>query len=289
MDVICIGNLNFDISFHLPQVPDIHQKIRCEDVTFSCGGSAGNTACWLASLGVKTGVVGAVGDDAFGQAQIQDLLQYGVDTTHIKRIGKSGIAVILVEGEVKRMIKHTGANQYKEIDETLLLAGHVHLASNEKDTVKKVITICKGKGITLSWDPQELLFEELLPSFDYVFINEDDLKRKTGINHMKKAVKTLESKVLIVTKNGGGCIIFGDAVTDVPSFNVTALDSTGAGDAFDAGFITGLQKKLTVRECGILGVACASVKVQHYSARGGICSLDQIKTFLQQRTIHINL
>lgn len=291
MDVICIGNLNYDINFHLSEIPDVHEKVRCDNATFSCGGSAGNTACWLASLGVRTGIVGAVGNDAFGEAQVEDLKKYNVDTTHIRRIGQSGVAVILVEGEAKRMIKYTGANAYKKIDEYLLLAEHVHLSSNEKDTVEKVIAICdqKEKKITISWDPQELFFEELLSFFNYVFINEDDLKRKTDIKNIEMAARTLKPDVLIVTKNGGGCFIFGDTVIDVPSFNVEAVDSTGAGDAFDAGFIFGLQKKASVKECGILGTACASLKVQHYGARGGIYNTDALKVFLQQRNINMTL
>lgn len=295
MDVICIGNLNYDISFHLSEIPDVHEKVRCDNATFSCGGSAGNTACWLASLGVKTGVVGAVGNDALGEAQIEDLKKYNVDTNHVRRTGQSGVAVILVEGEAKRMIKYTGANAYKEIDEYLLSAGHVHLSSNEKNTIEKVIEICgqkekeKEKKITLSWDPQELFFDELTPFFNYVFINEDDLRRKTGIHNIEMAAKTLNPEILAVTKNGGGCFIFGDTVIDVPSFNVEAADSTGAGDAFDAGFILGLQKKLSLKECGILGTACASLKVQHYGARGGICTFDALKTFLQQRNICMDI
>lgn len=286
MDVICIGNLNFDISFHLSQLPDVHQKVRCENVTFSCGGSAGNTACWLASLGVKTGIVGAVGGDVFGQAQLEDLCLYGVDTTAVKKIDRSGIGVILVEGETKRIIKYTGANQYKDIDTNILQADHIHLSSNEKDTLKKVVNICKGTDITLSWDPQELFFKELVPFFDYVFMNEDDLYRETGAP-TQKAAEILDVPVLIVTKNGGGCFIFDDTDVDVLSFNVEAVDSTGAGDAFDAGFIFGLHNELGLKECGILGTACASVKVQYYGARGGICNREDLIHFLEQHNTSI--
>jgi sugar/nucleoside kinase (ribokinase family) len=287
MDVICIGNLNFDISFHISQIPDVHQKVRCEDATFSCGGSAGNTACWLSSLGVTTGVVGAVGDDVFGCAQIDDLSRYHVDTSHVKKISLSGIAVILVEGEAKRMIKFTGANQYKEIDEFILEADHIHLSSNEKDTVKRVIDICRGRDISLSWDPQELFYEEFLPFFDYVFMNEDDLRRESGIEDMKRAAEIFRPAVLVVTKNGGGCFIFADTAIDVPSLGLNPVDSTGAGDAFDAGFISGLQKKFELRECGILGTACASISVQHYGARGGISDIQGVRTFLQQHNVYI--
>ena len=182
------------------------------------------------------------------------------------------------------MIKYPGANIYKEVGESLS-AGHVHLSSNERETVEQVISIRKtseSKKMTLSWDPQELLFEELLPFFDYVFINEDDLKRKTGMTTVREAAQTLETTSLIVTKNGGGCTIFGEKFMDVPSFNIKALDSTGAGDAFDAGFIFGLQHQLSTRECGILGTACASIKVQHYGARGGITTQKGLKKFLKQ-------
>ncbi|MBU7047038.1 MAG: carbohydrate kinase family protein [Theionarchaea archaeon] len=290
MDVICIGNLNFDISFHVSRLPGLHEKVRCDDATFSCGGSAGNTACWLASLGVKTGMGGAVGSDVLGQAQVKDLKKYNVDITHVSQINQSGVAVILVEGEAKRMIKYTGANAYKDVGDYLLDCSHVHLSSNDKDTVKKVIDIHKRKReITLSWDPQELLFEEFLPYFNYVFINEDDFRRKTGKKDLTRAADTLDTKTLVVTKNGGGCIIFGDTVRDIPSFSIEAADSTGAGDAFDAGFIFGLLKMLDISECGILGTACASLKVQHHGARGGICTRDTLEAFLQQRNIFMKL
>jgi ribokinase len=276
-DVLCIGNLNFDISFHLAQLPDVHQKVRCENVTLSCGGSAGNTACWLASLGVETGVLGAVGDDVFGQAQLQDLVRYGVDTTLVKKVKTSGMSVILVEGETKRMIKYTGANQYKDLSD-IPQVDHIHFSSNEKDTLQKVVN--STAGATLSWDPQELFFKEFLPFFDYVFMNEDDLKRETGEPLSTAAAKPLDVSTLIVTKNGGGCVIFDDTVMDVPSFNIEAVDSTGAGDAFDAGFIFGLHNKVTLKECGVLGTACASIKVQHRGARGGICSKEDVTHFL---------
>jgi sugar/nucleoside kinase (ribokinase family) len=280
MKVICIGNLNFDISFQLSKLPDVHQKVRCDTAFFSCGGSAGNTACWLGSLGVNTSMVGAAGDDPFGDAQIADLNTYNVDTTHVKKVNKSGIAVILVEGEAKHIIKFTGANQHKDINEYITQADHIHVSSNEKKVVQSICTLCKPECV-LSWDPQELFFEDLLPCFDYVFMNEDDLKRKTGLTTIEKAVEILDTNTLIVTKNGGGCVIFGDTVIDIPSFNMQAVDTTGAGDAFDAGFIYGLHSALHLRDCGIAGTACASISVQHHGARGGICTKDQLIHFLR--------
>jgi ribokinase len=281
MDVLCIGNLNYDISFHLSQIPAMHEKVRCEDTTFSCGGSAGNTACWLGSLGMSCGMVGAVGEDAFGQAQIDDLHAYHVDTSRVQMIGKSGIAVIMVEGEAKRMIKYSGANKYKDVH-NLPECTHIHLSSNEESILETMVSH-RSSTPTLSWDPQELLFEEYIPYFDYLFINEDDLYRQTEISSPLEAARSLHGNTIVVTKNGGGCLIVTDTTMNIPSFGIEALDSTGAGDAFDAGFLYGVLSGLHMEFCGIIGTACASLKVQHHGARGGICSTDELSEFLLQQ------
>lgn len=287
MDVLCIGNLNYDISFHLSQLPAIHEKVRCEAATFSCGGSAGNTACWLGSLGISCGMVGAVGADAFGQAQIEDLHAHHVDTSTVTVKGQSGIALIMVEGEAKRMIKYTGANTHKNVH-NLPECTHIHLSSNHQ-SVLETIRENRSSHQTLSWDPQELLFEEYLPFIEYVFINEDDLCRHTGIASLEKAARSLEGNTIIVTKNGGGCCIVTDSLIDVPSFGIEAIDTTGAGDAFDAGFIFGLLSGYNLIHCGIMGTACASLKVQHHGARGGISSREDVNRFLSMHNAPISL
>jgi sugar/nucleoside kinase (ribokinase family) len=289
MDVICVGNLNYDISFHMSRVPDVHEKVRCEDATFSCGGSAGNTACWLGSLGFEIEIRGAVGDDPFGHAQLQDLASYHVNTEKVRKSGATGIAVILVEGEAKRMIKFTGANKWIEIDKSLRDAHHIHLSSTPRTLVRDVITICEDTPLTLSWDPQELLFSELVPHFDYLFINEDDVERETGTKELVRAADTLAARCLVVTKNGGGCSIVTDERIDIPSLGYTAVDSTGAGDAFDAGFISGLLTQHDLEDCGILGTAASSIKVQHQGARGGICNRDDFNAFLQKHGLNLTL
>ncbi|MBU7013682.1 MAG: carbohydrate kinase family protein [Theionarchaea archaeon] len=289
MDVVCVGNLNYDISFHVARLPDLHEKMRCEEASFSCGGSAGNTACWLGSLGLTTGMVGAVGEDPLGDIQLQDLASYHVSTENVIRTGTTGIAVILVEGEAKRMIKFTGANQHIKIDASIRDAQHIHVSSSPRTVVQDLISMCRDAPLTLSWDPQELLFPELVPHVDYVFLNEDDLKREVKTDSLEKAADILAARCLIVTKNGGGCSILTDEIIDVPSFGYTARDSTGAGDAFDAGFISGLLTQHILKECGILGTATSSIKVQHQGARGGICSRDDLNAFLNHHGLSLTL
>ncbi|MBU6996153.1 MAG: carbohydrate kinase family protein [Theionarchaea archaeon] len=289
MDVFCIGNLNYDISFHVSRLPDMHEKIRCDDAFFSCGGSAGNTACWLGSLGFETGMVGAVGEDPLGYLQLQDLASYHVKTETVRRTGATGIAVILVEGEAKRMIKFTGANQWISVDESIRCARHIHVSSCPLTIVKEIIAICRDVPLTLSWDPQELLFTELVPHVTYLFINEDDLRRKIGTTPLKEARDVLPAQCLVVTRNGGGCSILTHDTIDIPPFGYAAVDSTGAGDAFDAGFISGLLTQHTLKECGILGTAASTMKVQHRGARGGICRRDDFNAFLRKHDLTITL
>jgi ribokinase len=230
-------------------------------------------------------MVGAVGDDAFGKAQIDDLHAHSVDTNRVQMIGQSGIAVIMVEGEEKRMIKYSGANTCKDVH-NLPHCSHIHLSSNEKPILESVVSQ-RFSTPTLSWDPQELFFEEYIPYFDYIFINEDDLRRHTGISSLLEAARSLQGNTIVVTKNGGGCLIVADTPVTIPSFGIEAIDSTGAGDAFDAGFIFGVLSGLHLEFCGIIGTACASLKVQHYGARGGISSQGDLRQFLLQQEIAV--
>ncbi|MFQ6089194.1 MAG: carbohydrate kinase family protein [Candidatus Methanofastidiosia archaeon] len=283
LDVLCIGNLNLDLTFFLEDFPREHQKIICEKAHISLGGAAGNTACFLSSLGLKTGFLGCVGKDLVGEAQIRELESYGVETSHISQRGISGIAVILL-GKDKRMVKYPGANLEKELDfEYIRKARHVHLSSNEREDIEKILKFCKKRGIQVSYDPGENRFLDLMSSSDYLFLNEDELGFLVGEKELED-LRDLNPKILVVTKNEGGCIVKTKSKKiEVESFGVKSMDTTGAGDAFDAGFIYGLVKKKSLKECGILGVACASLTVQKKGARSGITDERGLLRFLRLR------
>ncbi len=287
-DVICIGNLNFDIIFKTKKFPDIHEKMRCEDVTMGLGGAAGNTANWLASLQRKVGFIGCVGNDVIGEQHLSEFKRKKIDISQIKTVDvNTGMAIVFSKENDKRIIKTTGANNILSVDEKYLCkTRHVHMSSNKRKTVEKVIEICKKNKITMSYDPGETLYLDLFKEVNYLILNEDEARKATNSDKIEKAISLLHVDRLIITKNHGGCTIKEKKTRyDVNSFGIIPIDTTGAGDAFDAGFIHGLLNNMPIKRCGLFGVAAASIKVQNYGARSGNISHSSIEQLIEKSSI----
>ena len=201
-DVICIGNLNYDITFKTNQLPGLHEKIRCEDVVMGLGGAAGNTAYWLASLSHRVGFIGCVGNDVFGENHIAEFKKKKIDTSQVETLDlNTGVAFVFSKKNEKRIIKSTGANNSLTIDkEYLCKTRHVHLSSNKRETVEEVIEICRKNNISNSYDPGENQYLDLFSEVNYLILNEDEAKRATKSNDTDKAVSLLPARKVVVTK-----------------------------------------------------------------------------------------
>ncbi len=89
MKILCAGNINLDMIFPTGRLPGPHEKMTVPDASVTFGGSAANTACWLASLGQEVVMAGAVGDDPPGEANLEDLVSSGVDVRGVSVVGGS--------------------------------------------------------------------------------------------------------------------------------------------------------------------------------------------------------
>ncbi len=286
LDVICIGNLNFDMLFFTERLPKKHEKLSCEEVYTGFGGMAGNTAFWLRKLDFKVGLVGCLGDDILGKMHLQHLKKIGIDTSNIKMDKEhSGIAVVFSKRQEKRMIKYPGANAHIFVDlKYLSKAKHVHLSSNKIEIVEEVMMFCNEREIPVSYDPAERQYVDLMDKVDYLILNEDELRKAVGQNDLQIAIKDLNPRNLIVTKNEGGCLIKSrGTLLDIPSFKIKPIDTTGAGDAFNAGFICGLLKNKDIEESCYYGVAAASIKVKHVGARSGDINLENLERMVSEK------
>ena len=284
LDVICIGNLNYDITFFTDAWPEDREKLRCDRVYLGFGGMAGNTSFWLSKLGINAGMVGCLGNDLPGRMHLRELKELGVNTSNIRVSDvHSGIAVIISKGDCKRIIKSPGANAHITLDkEYLSKAGHVHLAGGGKEIAEEVIRFCRERNRTVSYDPGGEPLAGCIEEVDYLILNEGELKRYVNQGSWKKAIKLLHPKHLIMTKNQGGCVVrCGSDVLDIGDFGVEAVDTTGSGDAFDAGFIYGLLRKKSIEECALCGVAAASINVQHVGARSGSMDTSSMEEMIE--------
>ncbi|AIF69596.1 sugar kinase [Palaeococcus pacificus DY20341] len=278
-DVVGIGNLNYDIIMLVDRFPEFHEKLPAKNAFFGLGGAAANTISWLARMGLKTGFIGAVGSDEIGEAHISYFKRIGVDTSRIKVVeGYSGVAVAMIKGEDKRIVKFSGANTSRELDfEYLAKARHIHLSSNPQKLIINAVNFAYENGISVSLDIGEAkLPESIEEKITYLLMNEDEFKRKFGsLEH----ISDVKAKNIIVTLNGGGALIRNEKgdVCRTPRLHAEVVDTTGAGDSFDAGIIYGILKGWSLEKAALLGTLLAYLTVQKVGARSAIVPLEEIK------------
>ena len=278
LDVVGIGNLNYDIILLVDRFPEFHEKINASDAHFGLGGAAANTISWLAHFGLKTGYIGAVGRDEIGDAHFSYFRRIGVDTGGIRVVdAPSGVAIALIHGEDKRIVKYPGANLLKKVEfEYLSKARHVHLSSNPVETMVKVVNFAHERGITVSLD----IGEAQLPmgvekKVDYLMMNEDEYRRKFGSLDPSLS----RARNLIITLNGGGALVRDSdgKTSEIRGLSAEVVDSTGAGDSFAAGVIYGILGGWSLEDSARLGMLLAYLTVQKVGARSAIVSLEEVK------------
>jgi len=276
-DVIGIGNLNYDIILTVDRFPEFHEKVNAMGASFGLGGAAGNTISWLAHMGLKTGFIGAVGNDDIGKAHIDYFKGIGTDVSGIRVVEEpSGLAVIMVRGEDKRIVKYPGANLRKELDfEYLSGTRHVHLSSNPQEIIEGAVEFAAEEGITVSVDIGEMAVpRDVEGKVDYLMMNEDEYRRKFGSLDLSLSA----AKNVVVTLNGGGAVLRDETgkTFEVRGLSAEVVDSTGAGDSFDAGFIYGVLNGWPLVDAAKLGMLLAYLTVQKVGARSAVIPLEGI-------------
>jgi sugar/nucleoside kinase (ribokinase family) len=258
------------------------------------GGSAANTIVGLASLGGRGAFVGRVKNDDLGHAFSHDIRAAGISfTTSPATSGPStGRCYVLVTPDGERtMNTYLGAAQDlhpADIDEGMIgssaivyLEGYLWDPKNAKDAFLKAAKIAhqseRKVALSLSdafcvdrWRDE---FLQLMRSgtVDLIFANEGELQSLYQTSDFDSAVKALRNDIdiAVVTRSEKGCLVIGpDGIEAVPAFPVKkVVDTTGAGDLFAAGFLSGLARGAEDRTCGRLGALAAGEVIQHLGAR----------------------
>lgn len=285
-DVIGIGNLNYDITLLLDKFPEFHEKVNAGKAFFGLGGAAGNTISWLANFHLKTGFIGAVGSDEIGKSHLNYFRQIGVDTDGIRVVDRhSGVAVVMIRGEDKRIVKYPGANFAKRVDFGYLArTKHIHMSSNPPETIEEVVKFASEHRITVFLDIGEAkLSPDVEGNVDYLLMNEDEYRRKFG----SLDPSLCNSKNLVITLNGGGALLRDEMgrVSEVRGLSAEVIDSTGAGDSFDAGVIYGTLNGWSLEESARLGMLLAYLTVQRIGARSAIVPLE----FVEEKAIELGM
>ncbi|KYH39884.1 MAG: Sugar kinase, ribokinase family [Candidatus Bathyarchaeota archaeon B63] len=294
-DVICFGALNVDKLYKVDRIASAEEESRILEFKESPGGSAANTAVGLARLGVRTGFIGKVATDREGDLLIRAFLDEGVNTDGIviSEYGRSGTVIGFVDEEGERALYvDPGVNDSLKFDEIDLeyasQADMIHLTSFVGDvsfqSQKRLVEALPGTSVSM--DPGAIYarrgLEELKPIIGrclVFFPNEHELRLLTGKDYREGAEDLLRmgARIIAVKLGARGCYVTdGEESHMIGPFDVEVIDSTGAGDAFCAGFIYGLIKNKTLRECGVLGNFVASRALTRMGARNGLPRRDEL-------------
>ncbi len=280
-DVVAIGHGLVDIRFIVDKFPGPDEEASIIKQSRSVGGSAANVAIDVSRLGGRSAVILKVGLDDFGRMIINELMREKVDVSGVKVcLGETGFTVVVIDKDGRIiMYGFKGAAEKlepDEVDEKIIRRGRfLHIASLRLDTSIRAAGIAKEHGLTVSWDPGRRLslrgidyFSEFLKYVDIVLVNRIEAYNLTGIDEPLEAAKKITSygPQIVVVKMGAKGILLYDKSSDkyftLPAFPVKkVIDTTGAGDAFAAGFLLGLSRGYTIRKAAIYGNAVAALKV----------------------------
>ncbi|WP_456473983.1 carbohydrate kinase family protein [Candidatus Pyrohabitans sp.] len=300
MDVVGVGALNLDKIYRVPRIAKPGEEVFVIEAMQSAGGSAANTIVGLARLGVSTGFIGAVGKDSDGDFLIAELQREGVDTSAIARLdAPTGIIIALVDDKGERsMYAYPGANDLLKLSEESIAyasqARYLHFSSFVGDyglEVQRALMV-KLEKQKLSFAPGMLYakerclveLKEFISASEVIFLNRDEAFHLTGNEYRRGAEMLLHmgAKRVVVTLGEDGCFVAcGEEKLHIPGIKTKVVDTTGAGDAFAAGFLYGMIKGYGLKTCGNLGNFVAARCISRMGARAGLPTRQEVEEFLE--------
>jgi len=281
-DVTIAGEINLDlILYWLPEVMPLERELLASGFRVTLGSSSAILAHNLAALGVSVGFTTLLGDDALGSIALQRLAEKGVDLSSVKRVSggtSTGVTILLIHDGKRHILTYPGTMSEmaaSDLDMNYLAsARHFHVSSLflQKALQPDLPRICrqlKAEGLTLSLDTNDDpddrwggALDELLGIVDIFLPNDDEACRITGKKDAESAIETLAKRVPIVAvKCGkrGSLVQVGSQRWALAAQPVTPVDTIGAGDSFNSGFLAAFLRGETPDACAAFGNRTAAL------------------------------
>src|SRR5574339_693433 len=281
--ILVVGSLNMDLVVTVPRLPQISETIIGGKFATFPGGKGANQAVAASRMGATVSMIGAVGNDDYGQTLCQAAAQDGIDTNHIEIDPKvaTGIALITVDADGRNTIvvasganlelttNHIQAAQYA-FSATDVLVTQLEIPL-EAVTEAVNLAVKNGIHVVLNPAPARPLPTELLSSVEFFVPNEREARQIAGVDSLEAAIRKLLGlgvRHLIITLGEQGVLLVTPERRErFPAHKVQAIDTVAAGDAFVGAFSTGIAEGMCVEDAIRLGNSAAAVAVTRRGAQ----------------------
>lgn len=301
-DILVAGEINPDLILSGNVIPAFDQAEKLVDsAALMVGSSSAIFACGARRLGLKVAFIGVCGDDVFGRFMLDEMRTRGVDVSNVivRADGQTGLSVILNRGIDRAILTHPGlipALHASDIPDALLSsAHHLHVASyflqtNLQPDLPDLFRRAHSLGLTTSldtnYDPSErwLGFDELLQTVDVFLPNKTEALSITQSAGLESAARQLANKCkLVAIKLGaeGAMLATKAEMISVPSIPVQVVDTVGAGDTFDAGFLYGYLHGWDLKKSLQLAAVCGALSTQAAGGTNAQPTLEEAGIFLK--------
>jgi len=301
--IAVVGSINSDITAYLSKFPEKNQTILANNSTLTIGGKGLNQAVAAAQAGGKVSMIASVGSDIFGELALKYLEDNLVDTSSIKIVEgvATGTANIMVTEDGDNMIAvASGANACLTSNDILknkevIQASDILIVQLEvpKEAVAAALILAKEAGVTSILNPAPALKTagDLLALSEIITPNETEVEEIVGLyprdaETARKAVVKLRNKgaknIIITMGDAGYFYAIGEEDGYVSSFEVEALDPTGAGDVFNGVLAVALAGGKDLFRSAQYASAAGALSVTKAAAEGAAPSWMEIERFLQE-------
>ena len=303
-DVIVVGDANIDLIVEgCNSLPLLGEEIRVKNISTNIGGGAALCAMGLSKLGMKTAFCGVMANDLYGSFIMNEFEKNNVEVYCVKhsKMNSTGITIAVFGENDRSFITFDGANSEFDLCkvdlETVSLARHIHLTgyrgnANHKKFMEFIYKL-KQVDVTIStdvgWDDTGEWFSgifELISHVDVFFINEIEALNYTKCKDIKESLNTIAKycKNVAIKMGAKGAIgRRGDETAYEEALSVEVVDTTGAGDSFNAGYVYGFLKGEKLRKCLIYGNACGALSVTKQGGNTGFPDEIMLENFIKDK------
>jgi sugar/nucleoside kinase (ribokinase family) len=311
-DVVTLGNTVADVIVHtVDELPPKGKLVYKESISLYSGGCAMSSAVDLSKLGAKSAIIAKIGADSFGSFLKNELEKYQVDTQGLKISDyPTSASVALIASDSERTFLHCpGANSHfsdsdiTEADWNIIAdsrivfpTGLMIMPSFDGEPCARVLKKAQEMGkitaLDVAWDSQDLWMQKLNPCMRYIdyFLpsveEAEKLSGETELDKMADVFFDMGVKHIIIKLGKDGCYLRESKTSAGKYFpaytNIKAVDTTGAGDSFCAGFLFGLSRDYSLDECCKIGNAVGAHCVMYTGATAGIAPFEKIQEFMRK-------